>query len=215
VGSVIQTDELNQAIELIKAGDKNKAIPILKEILKTDRNNELAWLWLAYCVETTDDKIFCFREALRINPNNVQTKKALEQLEPNPTIQPPIISKPKYFLGGQLSLVGIYLCLLGCIFAFTGSIFSSGTYQSIMLNIALVGLGMLILGVLLYSIGRNISLHEHEHLRLKNQEKPILEPPKQAATIQKPSTNRNPKKRGRSKFPAKRIGTAIGRKIIK
>ena len=85
-----EEDGLKQAIALIKTGKKTEAVPILKSILKTNRNYEPAWLWLAFCVETTDDKIFCFREALRINPNNEQVKKALEQLEPNPTPQPAV-----------------------------------------------------------------------------------------------------------------------------
>jgi len=81
-------NELQQAIALIKAGNTSSAILILKSILKTNRNNELAWLWLSSCMDKPEDKIYCFREALRINPENDQTKRALEQLEPNPSPQP-------------------------------------------------------------------------------------------------------------------------------
>jgi tetratricopeptide (TPR) repeat protein len=78
-----QEEELNQAITLIKAGKKSEAVSILKSILKADRNNELAWLWLSACADKPEDKVFCFQEALRINPNNEHVKKALKQLEPN------------------------------------------------------------------------------------------------------------------------------------
>jgi hypothetical protein len=85
-----EQEDLKQAIALIKTGKKSEAVPILKNILKTNRDNELAWLWLAYCVGTPEDKIYCFREVLRINPSNERVKKALEQIEPNPTLQPSI-----------------------------------------------------------------------------------------------------------------------------
>jgi len=93
-----EEEELKQAIALIKAGNKSEAVPILKDILKTDRNNELAWLWLSTCAGKPEDKVYCFQEALRINPNNEHAKKALKQLEPTsiggkdviPTPQPAI-----------------------------------------------------------------------------------------------------------------------------
>ncbi len=69
-------DELQQAIVLIKAGNKSEAVPILKGILKTDRNNELAWLWLSACLDLPEDKRNCFRETLRINVNNSEAKSS-------------------------------------------------------------------------------------------------------------------------------------------
>jgi tetratricopeptide (TPR) repeat protein len=80
--------DLLDAILLVKAGNKNEAIPILKSIIKLDRNNERAWLWLSFCVDKPEDKIFCYQQVLRINPNNEHTRIALTQLEPNPSPQP-------------------------------------------------------------------------------------------------------------------------------
>ncbi|MBE3116136.1 tetratricopeptide repeat protein [Candidatus Bathyarchaeota archaeon] len=76
-----QEEELKQAITLIRAGNKGEAVPILKTILKTDRNNERAWFWMSACVDKIEDKIFCLHEALRINPNNENVKTALSKLE--------------------------------------------------------------------------------------------------------------------------------------
>jgi tetratricopeptide (TPR) repeat protein len=87
-GKMAQEEELERAILLIKQENRNEAIPLLKNILKTDRNNERAWLWLSFCVDKPEDKIYCFQEALKINPNNEQTKKALEYLETNPVLSP-------------------------------------------------------------------------------------------------------------------------------
>jgi len=74
-------DELEYAISVAKEGDKGKAIPLLKNVLKTDRNNEIGWLWLAFCLDKTEDKKYCLDEILRFNPSSEQAKKALEQLE--------------------------------------------------------------------------------------------------------------------------------------
>ena len=63
-----QEAELNQAIAYINAGNKYAAIPVLKNILKNDRDNETVWNWLSFCVDTIDDKKYCLNEALRINP---------------------------------------------------------------------------------------------------------------------------------------------------
>jgi hypothetical protein len=98
-----QEDDLERAILLVKAGNKNEALPILKNIIKLDRNNERAWLWLSFCVDKADDKIYCFREVLRINPDNQHTRIALAELEPNPiggndviqALRPTITVKPK------------------------------------------------------------------------------------------------------------------------
>jgi hypothetical protein len=117
-----EEEGLKQAIALIKAGKKNEAVPILKSILKTNRNNELAWLWLSTCADKQDDKIYCFQEALRINPNNEPAKKALEQLKPQsiprPTVEEmggmaqsaqPVISKNSAQSKSKESIFDIFL----------------------------------------------------------------------------------------------------------
>jgi hypothetical protein len=117
-----EQEDLKQAIALIKTGKTSEAVPILKNILKTNRNDEPSWLWLAYCVDSTDDKTFCFREALRINPNNERTKKALEQLDPGLSPQPDLMEdtsqKPKKKRGYGVFIVAALLVLFYNIFGF-------------------------------------------------------------------------------------------------
>jgi hypothetical protein len=76
----MQDEELRQAVDLINSGNKDSAFLILKNILHTNRDNELAWLWLSVCVNDAEDKKFCYQEALRINPFNWQTQQWLQQL---------------------------------------------------------------------------------------------------------------------------------------
>ena len=71
---------LNQAIMLAKAGRMQDAGSILKKIVKEEPENEMAWLWLAYCVVQTDQKIFCLRKVLTINPYNSHAQQDLNSL---------------------------------------------------------------------------------------------------------------------------------------
>lgn len=68
-------------IEYYKSGNKAGALKIFLEVLKSEPNNEIAWLWLAACVDKPEQKKDCFHKVLAINPNNVTAQKALAELE--------------------------------------------------------------------------------------------------------------------------------------
>ena len=72
--------KVDQALTLARNGSKQEAIPILKEVLVVEPNNEKAWLCLYYCVERTEQKKYCLREALRINPANQKVRQELDKL---------------------------------------------------------------------------------------------------------------------------------------
>lgn len=74
------SDNLKRSIELIKSGDKQAAIPILKEILQANPNQENAWLWLYTCVDSIDQKKYCLKQVLRIHPDHEKAQKALQKL---------------------------------------------------------------------------------------------------------------------------------------
>ncbi|MBV5343123.1 hypothetical protein JZU68_05765 [bacterium] len=44
------TNDLQQAIQLIKSGDKKTGGEILAKLVTLDPDNEGAWLWLSACV---------------------------------------------------------------------------------------------------------------------------------------------------------------------
>lgn len=83
-------NKLQEAISLIKSGDRQNGQRLLSEVLKTDPGNELAWLWMSTLV-AGDQKRFCLEKALSINPNNIQAKQQLAQLLPS---QPPQVQTP-------------------------------------------------------------------------------------------------------------------------
>lgn len=68
-------------IECYKSGNKADALKIFLKVLKREPNNEIAWLWLAACVDKPEQKKDCFHKVLTINPNNVVAQKALAELE--------------------------------------------------------------------------------------------------------------------------------------
>lgn len=125
------TNRLNEAIQLIKAGNKQAAIPLLKEILQANPRDENAWLWMYACVSKVEEKKFCLQKALEINPENQQARKALEKLNasmlvPNTPEQtspasaataPPPQMSPQQNRSGWVLAFGLIMILL-CVSVF-------------------------------------------------------------------------------------------------
>jgi hypothetical protein len=76
----VTDNELQQAIDAIKAGNREKGQAILTSVLKREPQNEVAWQWLSVCQRSDDKKIYCLQQALIINPSNDRTKQTLEKL---------------------------------------------------------------------------------------------------------------------------------------
>jgi len=88
--------KLSQAISLIKAGNKQAAYPILRQLIQEEPNNEQGWLWMFACADRPEQKRYCLQKALEINPNNNDARKALEKLSGNiPTPTPVEPTRPK------------------------------------------------------------------------------------------------------------------------
>lgn len=87
------SEKLAQAVQLIKSGNKIAALPILKEIVQAEPDNENAWLLLHSCVEKVEQKKYCLQQALRINPNNQDTRNALLKLESQPPVKPQSVNR--------------------------------------------------------------------------------------------------------------------------
>ena len=90
-------EKLNSAITAFKSGDKIVAQQILSDLVKSEPNNENAWLWLSACLTNVEHKKYCLNKALSINPGNQNTKKALSQLEVSlqPSFEDIVSSSPQ------------------------------------------------------------------------------------------------------------------------
>ncbi len=71
---------LDDAINVIRTGNREQGREILEEILETDENNEEVWLWLSSVVDSNEDREICLENVLAINPDNIVAKKGLEAL---------------------------------------------------------------------------------------------------------------------------------------
>ena len=88
--------DLKQAIKLIKAGEKQKGGQLLKDILKSAPNNEMAWLWMSQAVSSRKHQIQCLKRVLAINPDNAHAQQGLAKLEiKNNRIEPDFVT-PAY-----------------------------------------------------------------------------------------------------------------------
>lgn len=106
-------NELKQAIDAIKAGDKKRGGEILAELIKVEPNNEVAWLWLATCYKKVENKRRCLEKALEINPANQNAQQALNRLSSQidePTVEDmvskanPTLVKPQQQASSNVSI---------------------------------------------------------------------------------------------------------------
>ncbi len=73
------TDKLQEAITLIRSGDRHTGQRLLTEILNADPRNESAWLWMS-ALMTGEKQRFCLEKVLSINPNHRQAREQLAKL---------------------------------------------------------------------------------------------------------------------------------------
>lgn len=71
---------LKQGIAALKAGRKAEACKLLMQVVKEDKHNEIAWLWLSGAVDTDRDRCICLEKVLAINPYNELAKRGLVSL---------------------------------------------------------------------------------------------------------------------------------------
>src|ERR1041384_4322608 len=83
---------LQQGIAAARAGQKAQARKLLQEAVKRDPRSESAWLWLSSVAQDDQERAFCLKQLLSINPNNEHAIKGLRQLgisaQPQPGTPP-------------------------------------------------------------------------------------------------------------------------------
>jgi hypothetical protein len=71
---------IEEAVEQIRAGNRDEGRQMLETILEEDENNEDVWLWLSSVVDTDEDREICLENVLAIDPDNEVAQKGLEAL---------------------------------------------------------------------------------------------------------------------------------------
>ncbi len=73
--------DLNNAVTLIRTGQREEAQAILKEIIRTDAHNIPAWFWMVETLETNEDKLKVLEVCRKLNPEDPKVQKAYDMLK--------------------------------------------------------------------------------------------------------------------------------------
>jgi len=91
--SPLSTNDLIEAYRLIQAGKRRAARKILKPLLQSHPRSERTWMLFSYAVLDPAIQRDCLQRVLEINPNNVEARRRLAELDaapsPDPTETPP------------------------------------------------------------------------------------------------------------------------------
>ncbi|MBN1967080.1 MAG: tetratricopeptide repeat protein [Anaerolineae bacterium] len=75
---------LQQGIAAAKAKQNDEARRLLQNAIRLDPANEAAWLWLSSVAKDQNERVFCLRQLLQINPRNEMALKGLAALGVSP-----------------------------------------------------------------------------------------------------------------------------------
>lgn len=72
---------LQRAVRAARAGQKVEARDLLIELVETEPQNEMAWMWLSGLVDSLEDRIIACENVLTINPANEKVRAYLTDLQ--------------------------------------------------------------------------------------------------------------------------------------
>jgi hypothetical protein len=96
------TELVKQGISLFHGGDRGQAASSFHQATRANPRNQAAWLWLAQCVDSDEDKRQCLEQAHRIDPKSKAGQRAqaeLDRLPPElelPPLPPAPPASPDY-----------------------------------------------------------------------------------------------------------------------
>ena len=73
------SSDLENAIRLIRSGQKGEAQKLLQSVIKGDPKNIQAWFWYVETCATNEKRIQALEMCLKFNPGNVQASQALQK----------------------------------------------------------------------------------------------------------------------------------------
>lgn len=110
-------ERLRKAYDAMRHNRFESARSILARLVRSEPDNEQAWLALAKVVEEKDQTIYCLRQVVRLNPDNRSARKWLESLKLEkvtgahrrpltPHLSPPELQKERTRQPGQAPPAG-------------------------------------------------------------------------------------------------------------
>ncbi len=64
-----------------KAGDLERAAAFFAQVVKTDPSCEEGWFWLGQCCPSQEQREYCLRRVLSLNPGNIDARQRLEWMK--------------------------------------------------------------------------------------------------------------------------------------
>jgi hypothetical protein len=93
---------LQRGIAAARSGRSAEALSILEQVVKTEPENEMAWLWLSGLMRSTEQKRACLENVLKANPENVYARAGLMRLqETEPIAADEIEARLAFAVGGN------------------------------------------------------------------------------------------------------------------
>ena len=68
---------LQEAVDAIAHGQKDRAKDLLTRLLRSDQSNPAYWMWMSAVVETSKERIYCLQNVLKLDPNNQAARLGL------------------------------------------------------------------------------------------------------------------------------------------
>jgi hypothetical protein len=66
-----------EVLAAIEKGENSRARDLLTRLLKVDTNNAEYWVWMSAVVDSPRERSYCLREALRVDPQNLEAQRGL------------------------------------------------------------------------------------------------------------------------------------------
>jgi len=82
----------DEALSAVHTGDRARARDLFTRLLKVSQDNPDYWVWMSAVVETTKERAFCLKEALRIDPDHPAAQRGLliiGAVQPDPALAVP------------------------------------------------------------------------------------------------------------------------------
>jgi predicted secreted Zn-dependent protease len=108
-------DLIRHALELARAGDRQQAAAILRDVLRRDPSQVNAWKLLAFVSTDDEEALYAARRALHLDPNDAYVRDRLRALEPPEEIPAPVERRKV----PMAALVLIVVLLLGALATLT------------------------------------------------------------------------------------------------
>jgi tetratricopeptide (TPR) repeat protein len=68
---------LTEVRNALAQGQRARARDLLTRLLRRDPNQPEYWLWMSAAVETPKERLYCLREVLRLDPDNIDARRGL------------------------------------------------------------------------------------------------------------------------------------------